>query len=87
MVKHTQTIRLQFSDKLSLFDHFVGLALKGLKIILKAFKYPISCSTKTLSLVIAPVLFLSVGIFCDASRFPEWTVKCAHSWQHIHQKY
>ena len=87
MVKHTQTIRLQFSDKLSLFHYFVGLALKGLKIILKAFKYPISCSTKTLSLVIAPFLFLSVGIFCDASRFPEWTVKCAHSWQHIHQKY
>ena len=31
MVKHTQTIRREFADKLSVFDHFVGLALKGLK--------------------------------------------------------
>ena len=30
MVKHTQTIRLQFADKLSVFDLFVKLALKGL---------------------------------------------------------
>ena len=32
MVKHTQTIRrLLPSNCLSVFDHFVGLALKGLK--------------------------------------------------------
>ena len=31
MVKHTQTIRREFADKLSVFDHFVGLALKRLK--------------------------------------------------------
>ena len=39
MAKHTQTIRRHFADKmfelptncLSAFDHFVGLALKGLK--------------------------------------------------------
>ena len=31
MVKHTQTIRRQIANKLSVFDHFVGLALKGLK--------------------------------------------------------
>ena len=33
MVKHTQTIRLQFAETncLSAFDHFVKLALKGLK--------------------------------------------------------
>ena len=33
MVKHTQTIRRQFADKLflSVFDHLVVLALKGLK--------------------------------------------------------
>ena len=31
MVKHTQTIRRQISDELFLFDHFVGLTLKGLK--------------------------------------------------------
>ena len=31
MVKHTQTIRRQITDDcLSVFDHFVGLALKGL---------------------------------------------------------
>ena len=32
MVKHTQTIRQQFADKLFVFDNFVGLALKGLKL-------------------------------------------------------
>ena len=31
MVKHTQTIRRQIADKLSVFDHFVGLSLKGLR--------------------------------------------------------
>ena len=30
MVRHTQTIRRQIFDKLSVFDHFVELALKGL---------------------------------------------------------
>ena len=31
MVKHTQTIHPQFADELfELFDHFVGLAPKGL---------------------------------------------------------
>ena len=32
MVKHTQTIRRQFANELFefVFDHFVGLALKGL---------------------------------------------------------
>ena len=31
MVKHTQTIRRQIADEfLSVFDHFVGLALKEL---------------------------------------------------------
>ena len=32
MVNHTQTIRLQKPrNRLCVFDHFVGLALKGLK--------------------------------------------------------
>ena len=32
MVKHTQTIRWQIpTNCLSVFDHFVGLAIKGLK--------------------------------------------------------
>ena len=30
MVKHTQTICRQFAGELFVFDHFVGLALKGL---------------------------------------------------------
>ena len=30
MVKHTHTIRRQIADKLSVFDHFVGLAFEGL---------------------------------------------------------
>ena len=30
MVKHTQTICRQIADELSVFRHFVGLALKGL---------------------------------------------------------
>ena len=30
MVKHTKTICRQIADDLSVFDHFVGLALKGL---------------------------------------------------------
>ena len=33
MVKHTQTIRRQEPENfLSVFDHFVGLTLKGLKL-------------------------------------------------------
>ena len=35
MVKHTQTIRRLFpTNCLSMFDHFVGLALKGLRFCL-----------------------------------------------------
>ena len=38
MAKHTQTIRRQFADDcFSMFDHFVGLALKRLKHIIKIF--------------------------------------------------
>ena len=28
MVKHSQAVRRQFADKLSVFDHFAGMALK-----------------------------------------------------------
>ena len=31
MVKHTQTILQKLMNFLSVFDHFVGLALKGIK--------------------------------------------------------
>ena len=34
MVKHTQTIHWQITDEfLSVFDHFGGLALKGLNLL------------------------------------------------------
>ena len=33
MFKHIQTIRWQTADELFEFDHFVGLALKGLRLI------------------------------------------------------
>ena len=31
MVNYTQTVCPQFADKLIVFEHFAGLALKGLK--------------------------------------------------------
>ena len=44
MVKHIQTIRRQIADELlSVFDHFVGLALKGVKE-----KFEVDLSSKTL---------------------------------------
>ena len=40
MVKHTQTIRRQQpTNCLSVFDHFVGLVLKGLKISCKTLTF------------------------------------------------
>ena len=40
MVKHPQIIRRQFSDELfECVDHFVGLALKGLRSMLSLFLY------------------------------------------------
>ena len=39
MIKHTQTIRQQQpTNCLSVFDHFVGLALKGLNILIQVLK-------------------------------------------------
>ena len=39
MIKHTQTIRQQQpTNCLSVFDHFVGLALKGLNILRQVLK-------------------------------------------------
>ena len=35
MVKHTQSFRRQIADELSVFEHFVGLALKGLRELTK----------------------------------------------------
>ena len=35
MVKHNQTILRQIAEGLSVFDHFVGLALKGLHNFMK----------------------------------------------------
>ena len=43
--KHTQTIRRQKpTNCLSVFDHFVGLALKGLMLISLIRNAPFSCS-------------------------------------------
>ena len=42
MVKHTQAIRQQFAKKLSVFDHFVGVALKGLIKVLSVKNYLVS---------------------------------------------
>ena len=40
MAKHTQTIRRKFpTNCLSVFDHFVKLALKGLKIMMNYYYY------------------------------------------------
>ena len=48
MVKHTRTTRRQFADdSFSLFDHFVGLALKELSRKLYAWYTPIYSSQKT----------------------------------------
>ena len=50
MVKHTQTIRRQKPTKcLNVFDHFVGLALKGLMLVLLSDGVPRSLAeTETL---------------------------------------
>ena len=46
MVKHTQTIRLLFpTNCLSVFDHFVGLALRGLRKTCQTYM-PINTKTK-----------------------------------------
>ena len=42
MVKHTQTVRRQYwTNCLNVFDHFVGLALKGLTFEAKFGKDPL----------------------------------------------
>ena len=37
MVKHTQTIPWQIADEMFECDHFLGLALKGLKTVIHVF--------------------------------------------------
>ena len=39
MVKHTKTIRRHFADELSMFDQFVGFALKELNAPKVSFSY------------------------------------------------
>ena len=52
MVKHTQTIRQQHpTNCLSVFDHAVKLALKGLKIELGYYRYGITHMAKSLCLI------------------------------------
>ena len=48
MVKHTQIIRRQIHDELlSVFDQFMGLALKGLIVKLQAYGFDDWCITIT----------------------------------------
>ena len=56
MVKHTQTIRLLLpTNCLSVFDHFVKLALKGLRTVWK--RHP------QITLGIKPFLILIIDLF------------------------
>ena len=47
-------------------------------------------STKILTLAVAPVLFISVGVLCEFVMLPDvyilHIIKNVHIWQHIHQK-
>ena len=63
MVKHTQTIRRQIAC-LSVFDHFVGLALKGLKNTCKIPILRLGGSVK-----LCPLLFsIQAGILCKTKE-------------------
>ena len=56
MVKHTQTIRQQQpTNCLSVLDHFVGLALKGLNFLIKS-----SSSSQMLDLVQFPLSYQDI---------------------------
>ena len=46
--------------------------------ILALFNRLVTCSTKILTLAIALVLLISVGVICDAPLLPGATVKCRH---------
>ena len=68
MVKHTQTIRRQESTNcLSVFDHFVGFALKGLRL------EGITHNRMGLSYADTPVMKVCDGLndeIPDAARLP-----------------
>ena len=69
MVKHTQTIRRQESTNcLSVFDHFVGFALNGLRL------EGITHNRKGLSYADTPVMKVCDGLnddeIPDAARLP-----------------
>ena len=67
MVKHTQTIRRQKpTNCLSVFDHFVGLALKGLKV-----QSPIQCSIR-----IDTVRYYVILVNVNVSEINPWTRTC-----------
>ena len=64
MVKHTQVIcRLMPTNCLSVFDHFVGLALKGLKTRSVLVKIPCreSRDSKSLGLNTFDIIAISLG--------------------------
>ena len=63
IVKHTQTIlRLFRTNRMSVFDHFVGLALKGLKIICKVSDKYISIKQLGVPLIIILEFALCLSI-------------------------
>ena len=63
MVKHTQTIRRQIADELFVFDHFSGLALKGLRLALKGLRFKTyhEIETKNLSSFLADIYLSKVN--------------------------
>ena len=63
MVKHTQTIRrLLVINCLSVFDHFVGLALKGLITIIGIWK---TCRQRKFEYFVVSFAHLKVKIFLE----------------------
>ena len=65
MVKHTQTIRRKLpTNCLSVFDHFVGLALKGLRKDTKLSKVRLSMGDVKWSSFFSKVVELSLFFPC-----------------------
>ena len=61
MVKHIQTIRRQFpTNCLSVFDHFVGLALKGLSEFLIPYGSFLEINILLTSMLLISILLTSI---------------------------
>ena len=65
MVKHTQTIyQLLPTNHLSVFDHFVGLALKGLRFSNSVFQQYLNNYLNSLKVLILGTAWIFLIIFC-----------------------